>query len=94
MPYLLERHKVEDYERWREVFDADAANREASGCRGAWIFRDADDPTELVVLFEWDDLDRLRRRVGSGELREKMRDAGVRGDTEFWFLEEVGRVPV
>lgn len=94
MPYLLERHKVEDYERWREVFDADAANREASGSKGAWIFRDAEDPTELVVLFEWDDLDRLRRRVGSNELREKMRDAGVRGDTKFFFLEEVGRVPV
>ncbi len=94
MPYLLERHKVEDYGRWREVFDADAANREASGCRGASIFRDADDPTVLVVLFEWDDLDRLRQRVGSAELREKMRDAGVRGDTEFSFLEQVGRVPV
>ena len=93
MPYLLERHKVEDYERWREVFDADAANREASGCRGASIFRDAGDPTILVVLFEWDNLDSLRRRVGSEELREKMRDAGVRGETEFWFLEEVGRVP-
>jgi hypothetical protein len=34
-PYLLERHKVDDYTRWREVFDADASNRVAAGCRGA-----------------------------------------------------------
>jgi hypothetical protein len=32
MPYLLERHEVRDYDRWREVFDADAEGREAAGC--------------------------------------------------------------
>jgi hypothetical protein len=30
MPYLLERHKVRDYDRWREVFDADAVD--GPGC--------------------------------------------------------------
>jgi hypothetical protein len=43
MPYLLERHKVYDYAWWREVFDADASNREAAGCRGARIFRNVQD---------------------------------------------------
>ena len=52
MPYLLERHKVRDYDRWREVFDADAGDRAGAGCRGARIFRNADDPEEVVVLFE------------------------------------------
>jgi hypothetical protein len=32
MPYLLERHEVRDYDRWREVFDADAEGRKAAGC--------------------------------------------------------------
>jgi SH3-like domain-containing protein len=30
MPYLLERHEVRDYDRWREVFDAEG--RKAAGC--------------------------------------------------------------
>jgi len=91
MPYLLERHKVRDYDRWREVFDADGGGREAAGCRGARIFRNADDPEEVVVLFEWDDLEKARGRIGSAELSRKFEEAGVVGGlgrTEFCLLEE------
>src|SRR5918995_5982460 len=96
MPYLLERHKVQDYARWRAVFDADAAGREAAGCRGARIFRNAEDPEEVVVLFEWDSLERARRRIESAGLHEKFEEAGVSGgigQTEFYLLEEDSRPP-
>jgi heme-degrading monooxygenase HmoA len=95
MPYVLERHKVQDYDKWKAVFDADTANREASGSRGAQIFRSADDPTEVVVLFEWDSLQRARERIQSTALRQKFHEAGVAGgveQTEFYLLEEVGSV--
>ena len=46
MPYLLVRHKVEDYERWKPVFDHDhGATREQSGSKGGPILRNPDDPT-------------------------------------------------
>ena len=79
MPYLLELHKVGDYGRWREVFDADAAGREAAGCRGTRIFRNAEDPEEVVVLFEWDGLESARRRIESATLSRKFDEAGVSG---------------
>ena len=94
MPYLLERHKVEDYGRWREAFDA--GGREAAGCRGARIFRDADDPEEVVVLFEWDALERARERIESATLSRKFGEAGVSGGirgTEFHLLEEEAGSP-
>jgi heme-degrading monooxygenase HmoA len=90
-PYLLERHKVRDYDRWRGVFDADSAGREAAGCRGARIFRDAEDPEEVVVLFEWDSLESARRRIESATLTRKFEEAGFSGgigQTEFYLLEE------
>ncbi len=91
MPYLLERHKVQDYERWRQVFGADADGREAAGCRGARIFRNADDPQEVIVLFEWDSLESARQRIESATLSQKFEEAGVSegiGGTEFYLLEE------
>lgn len=91
MAYLLERHKVEDYERWKVVFEEDASGREAAGCRGARIFRDADDPGEVVVLFEWNGLESARRRIESAKLGRKLEEAGVSGgigQTEFYLLEE------
>jgi heme-degrading monooxygenase HmoA len=97
MPYLLERHKVRDYNRWRQVFDADAGGREAAGCRGARIFRNADDPEVVVVLFEWDDLENARRRIESATLSRKFDEAGVSGGvgrTAIYLLEEEARPPV
>ena len=55
MPYLLVRHKIEDYQRWKPVFDHDhGASRKRSGSKGGWILRNAFDPNELVILLEWD----------------------------------------
>jgi heme-degrading monooxygenase HmoA len=89
MPYLLERHEVRDYDRWREVFDAEG--REAAGCRGARVFRNAEEPQEVVVLFEWDSLESARRRIESATLSREFDEAGVSGgigQTEFYLLEE------
>jgi heme-degrading monooxygenase HmoA len=91
MPYLLERHQVQDYSRWREVFDADAEGRKEAGCRGTRVFRNAEDPEEVVVLFEWDSLGSARRCIESATLGRKFEEAGVsggRGQTEFYLLEE------
>jgi len=91
MPYLLERHEVRDYARWREVFDADAEGRKAAGCLGARIFRNTEDPQEVVVLFEWDSLESARQRIESASLGRKFDEAGVSGgtgQTEFYLLEE------
>ena len=93
--FLLERHKVQDYDKWKAVFEEDTDNRAASGSRGAQIFRNADDPMELVVLFEWESLEMARERVGSEALSQKFEEAGVAQGverTEFYFLEEAGRV--
>ena len=92
MPYLLERHQVRDHSRWREVFDADAEGRKDAGCRGVRVFRNADDPGEVVVLFEWDSLERARLRIESATLERKFEEAeviGGIGQTEFYLLEEV-----
>jgi heme-degrading monooxygenase HmoA len=92
MPYALVRHKVEDYARWKPIFVEDAANRQASGSMGGYLFRNADDPNELVILFEWDDLEKVRRFGQSDELRQKMQQAGVADRPDFYFLEEIERL--
>jgi hypothetical protein len=90
MPYLLVRHKVEDYERWKPVFNHDhGATRKRSGSKGGWILRNADDPYELVILLEWDSLENARRFANADDLREAMQRAGVVDEPDVNFLEEV-----
>jgi heme-degrading monooxygenase HmoA len=90
MPYLLVRHKVEDYERWKRVFDHDhGATRERSGSKGGWILRNAEDLNELVILLEWDSLENAQRFANADDLREAMQRAGVADQPDVYFLEEV-----
>ncbi len=81
VPYVIVKYKVAD-------FDADGANRQAGGCKGGQLFRSADDPNEVVMLFEWD-LEKARQYSQREEVRAKMREAGVLGSPDVYFLEEI-----
>jgi hypothetical protein len=91
MPALLIRCSVADYRAWKAVFDEHESTRLANGAQGLWLFRDADDPRQILLLLTWDDLDRARLFVDSDELREEMTRAGVIDQPDIWFLEEVAR---
>lgn len=94
MPYFIVRHTVEDYDRWRPFFDEHAQARQAAGAQGGRLFRSADNPNEIVIVWQWDSLDNARRFAASDELREKMHDAGVVGRPELYFLDYDETVPV
>jgi heme-degrading monooxygenase HmoA len=88
MSYVMFIQKVADYARWKPIFDADGANREIAGSQGGQLLRSADDPNEVVILFEWD-LQKARQYSQSEEVRAKMQEAGVLDPPEVSFLEEI-----
>jgi quinol monooxygenase YgiN len=88
---MLIRHKVADERAWQPVFDENRMTRRANGCQQEHVFRNADDPNELVVLLEWDDLERARLYADSDDLRLALMRSGVIGEAEIGFLEDVGR---
>lgn len=89
MPYLIVRHKVKDYAKWKSAFDEHGATRKANGSKGGRLFRSAADPKELVVLFEWEDLGKAQQFAQSADLRETMERAGVADQPDLYFLEEI-----
>jgi heme-degrading monooxygenase HmoA len=91
MPYILVRHKVEDYAKWRPAYDEHGAARQASGCKGTHVFRNAEDPNEIVMLLEWDDLENARQLIQSENLREAMKRSGVADQPDIYFLDDAGR---
>src|SRR5258707_10325910 len=91
MPYVLVIHKVQDIARWRPFFEADKPRQQAAGLTVRHVFRDADDPQEVVILFEAANLGRAREFVGSEGLRKIMEEAGVLGRPEIHFLDTAGR---
>src|SRR5215211_7845845 len=78
MPYVLVRHKVEDYERWKPGFEEHGATRKESGSKGVRLFRNADDPNETVIITEWDDLEKARQFAQSDDFLPRRSRNGSR----------------
>ena len=89
MPSMLIRHKIHDYSNWKQLFDAHAETRRAAGSKGGRLFRSADDRDELVMIFEWDDVQKAREFAQSQDLRDTMKRAGVADQPDVYFLIEV-----
>lgn len=92
MPYLMIRHTVEDYDKWKPVFDEDAENRRSHGSQGGLLLRNADNPNEIVAFWEIDSLENAHQFVQTPELRERMQRAGVTSQPEITFMNLAERV--
>lgn len=88
MPVLLIRHRVTNYEIWRQAFLEDAETRRANGAQDWRCLRNDADPSEVWILLEWDDLFRARLFVKSDDLGEAIIRADVVEEPDYWFLEE------
>jgi hypothetical protein len=83
---MFVRHAVKDFSKWKAVYDADHDARQAAGLREVNVWRNADEPHEVVLLFEASDLGQAKAFATSLALREKMAAAGVTGRPEIIFL--------
>lgn len=89
MATVLIKHTVESYDSWKPAFDEHGSTRMESGSKGYRLFQTTEDPNEVVILFEWDSAENARRFLESSDLHDVMREAGVVGDPEIHFLDEV-----
>jgi heme-degrading monooxygenase HmoA len=92
MVHLMVIHTVEDYEKWRKVFDADASRRKSSGSKGGRLYRSADNPNQLIVRTDWESAEKAQQFASSPGLREAMEHAGVVGMPQVFFLEEIEKL--
>ena len=84
MTILMIEYRVEDFNRWKSVFDSDPMDRTSRGVVKHWIYRDPDDPNHHVLGMEF---------VGT-EQTKAFRQAlapmwEVSGAGQAWILEQV-----
>lgn len=94
MIHAMVRQNVKDFDAWKKVFDEDAANRKGAGSMGGHVFRALDDPNNVFVLLEFDDLDKAKKFMGSDSLKEAMKKAGVVGKPDIYLMDEGTRTKV
>lgn len=80
---LYVEHKVEDYAKWKEVFDSKADLHEANGISPVAVAYDMKDKNSVTVVSTADDFETLEKFVNNSELKAAMKDAGVVGKPVF-----------
>ena len=88
MVRLFIRHRVDDYDAWRRVYDEFDAQRRSMGVNGDAVFQSVDDPNDVTGWHDFDSADAARSFVSSAELRDAMQRAGVQGDPQIWVVNE------
>jgi heme-degrading monooxygenase HmoA len=94
MAHFIVHHQVADFDRWKPVFDEHASMRKAAGCQGGYVLRSADDPNEVTIVFDWDNMDNAQAFASSENLREAMQRAGVQGRPDVTFMQSMERFQV
>lgn len=89
MVHVLVRHKVGDYNRWKQAFDSHLASRKQAGETAVRIFHTVDDPRNVVLFFDWESVDRARKFMNSDDLRKAMQQAGVQGAPDVQYIEDI-----
>ena len=87
MGAMIVRHSVRDYGAWRPVDDGHEAARTAAGLTNGRVFRSAEDPNDLLLLFEMADRRRAEEFAASDDLRTTMQRASVVGPPEIRYAE-------
>jgi heme-degrading monooxygenase HmoA len=89
MATMIVRFQVEDFDRWRRMFDEMRTARAEHGIVSASVHRNAADPEMVVTILRTASLDAARAWGNSETLHEAMTAAGVNDVIEIEYLEDV-----
>lgn len=85
-PYMTVQFSVRDYAAWRPVFDAAEPMRVAANVKNPRIYRSADKPNDILVIFDVGSKQAGRTWINSPSLREAWAKGGVVGDPIVGFV--------
>jgi hypothetical protein len=86
MPHLIIRVTVQDFGKWKPVYDSNLPARQSAGLKDLNLWRNADKSNEVVLLFDVSDIAKAKAYALSPELKEKLKAGGVIGPAENLFL--------
>jgi hypothetical protein len=83
---MLVRRKAKDFSEWTRGYDAHLHKRAEAGLTEKYLLRGSNEPNEVILLFEAQDLNRVKSFAGSADLRETMQKVGVVDSPDICFL--------
>ena len=88
MKYVLIIHEVEDYQKWKQIFDDAAAIRKEAGEISYQLLKFELDANQIVHFSAWTSIENAKMFFESPKLVQIRKDAGVKAP-QFIYLEKL-----
>jgi hypothetical protein len=86
MNYLKISQDVENYDKWKMIFDKHRSTRMAAGLKDTSVWRNIDNPTQMIVLLEVLEVTKAKKFAVSNDFKDTMQKAGVIGSPNVIFV--------
>jgi quinol monooxygenase YgiN len=84
------RHRVADFDAWKELYDGFAPIQAEHGVQGHQVLRSIENPNDVLVTHTFDSREAASAFFAMPELKEAMSQAGVDADSvEISYFDEV-----
>jgi len=83
-------HDVKDYDAWKTAFDGHLDARKQAGLLGEGVMRGVDNDKTVVVYVSANDSEQIKTFLASKELKDKMKEAGVKGKPTTYIFKDSG----
>ena len=87
MVSFLVQVAIGDYAKWRPVFDKNRRLREKAGLLKERVYRNADNPKEVVVWGETSDPAKVSEALKGPDIQAAMKEAGVVGPPKVHVMD-------
>ena len=88
MAYFFGRVSLEDYKKFRPVFDSKEDMRQAAGATKSTVYQSVDDPNEIVVQIEFPTAEAAKAFSTSEGLRNAIQQAGAKEPPRMLVVNE------
>lgn len=88
MVYVLIRHRVSDYDKWRGGFNQEQGLRTNAEGKSFRVFRDHYSSDHVTVLNEWETIEKAEKFLDFEEIKEKMKELGVKEKPDIIYMDE------
>jgi quinol monooxygenase YgiN len=88
MVYVLAKLKIEDYDMWKPVFDERKSLRKEAGSKEGTLYRNSDNSNELIIFFDWEDMEKAKKFFQSESLQKALEKGGAEL-IETTYLEKI-----
>ena len=87
MATLFVRHQVEDFETWKQAYDAFRPTQERLGVTAQSVYRTVGDGNDVTVFHDFATVEAAQAFLGNAEVQSVMASAGVVGEPSIWVVD-------